>query len=118
MNLTCQFIDDYFYQIYFQFHDHNTWAYISLTLSTKSQVHRPGGPTLLEIFSGQFHMVQKQRGEITMTDELHKGTDEKAGDICGSCKKKPQHHYWCEVCERAVEEKRCPFCGLKARKIR
>ena len=53
-----------------------------------------------------------------MTDELHKCTDEKAGNICGSCEKKPQYHYWCEVCEKAVEEKRCPFCGLKARKIR
>lgn len=25
--------------------------------------------------------------------------------------------YWCEVCRRAVAEKRCPFCGLKARKM-
>lgn len=26
--------------------------------------------------------------------------------------------YWCEVCEREVAEKRCPLCGLKARKLR
>jgi len=26
--------------------------------------------------------------------------------------------YWCESCERSVPEKRCPFCGLKARKKR
>lgn len=26
--------------------------------------------------------------------------------------------YWCETCERLVPEKRCPFCGLKARKVR
>lgn len=26
--------------------------------------------------------------------------------------------YWCETCHQAVSEKRCPQCGLKARKIR
>ena len=26
--------------------------------------------------------------------------------------------YWCEICGRTVAEKRCPLCGLKARKIR
>lgn len=26
--------------------------------------------------------------------------------------------YWCETCQRMVPEKRCPNCGLKARKIR
>jgi hypothetical protein len=24
--------------------------------------------------------------------------------------------YWCETCRRAVAKKRCPGCGLKARK--
>jgi hypothetical protein len=26
--------------------------------------------------------------------------------------------YWCQVCRQAVSEKRCPLCGLKARKQR
>ena len=26
--------------------------------------------------------------------------------------------YWCDTCRRAVAEKRCPLCGLKARKFR
>lgn len=26
--------------------------------------------------------------------------------------------YWCQVCRQAVAEKRCPLCGLKARKLR
>ena len=26
--------------------------------------------------------------------------------------------YWCEVCQQQVPEKRCPLCGLKARKMR
>lgn len=26
--------------------------------------------------------------------------------------------YWCETCQRPVPEKRCPNCGLKARKVR
>lgn len=26
--------------------------------------------------------------------------------------------YWCETCQQDVPEKRCPTCGLKARKIR
>jgi len=53
-----------------------------------------------------------------MADELLKGTDEKADDSSGTCAKKTRFLYWCEVCERTVEEKRCPSCGLKTRKIR
>lgn len=26
--------------------------------------------------------------------------------------------YWCDSCGQAVAEKRCPLCGLKARKMR
>lgn len=26
--------------------------------------------------------------------------------------------YWCDVCQREIPDKRCPFCGLKARKMR
>lgn len=38
----------------------------------------------------------------------------------GSCRgcREQMPGYWCDVCNREVAEKRCPFCGLKARKIR
>ncbi|MBJ6725650.1 hypothetical protein [Geomesophilobacter sediminis] len=36
---------------------------------------------------------------------------------CGSCADNI-FRYWCETCGRAVAEKRCPFCGLKARSRR
>ncbi len=26
--------------------------------------------------------------------------------------------YWCETCRQVVQEKRCPLCGLKARRLR
>jgi len=37
---------------------------------------------------------------------------------CQFCAKLAGLRYWCEVCERPVAEKRCPFCGLKARRMR
>lgn len=40
------------------------------------------------------------------------------GETCQFCGEPEMFGYWCEVCGRAVPEKRCPFCGLKARKIR
>jgi hypothetical protein len=36
---------------------------------------------------------------------------------CPECCTSPLE-YWCEVCQQNVPEKRCPFCGLKARKMR
>jgi len=53
-----------------------------------------------------------------MTNESGKCSDEGTDDCCESCSKKVQFLYWCEVCEKPVEEKRCPSCGLKTRKIR
>ncbi|MGA7826777.1 MAG: hypothetical protein WCA04_03895 [Geobacteraceae bacterium] len=50
-----------------------------------------------------------------MTDESDQNTNKKA---CERCRNETQFLYWCEVCEKAVEEKRCPSCGLKTRKIR
>lgn len=41
-----------------------------------------------------------------------------SGRSCEACGKNQLPHYWCEVCGKAVPEKRCPFCGLKARRIR
>jgi predicted RNA-binding protein with PUA domain len=26
--------------------------------------------------------------------------------------------YWCDICQQVVTDKRCPLCGLKARKMR
>lgn len=40
-----------------------------------------------------------------------------AGKICAACEIKVPLRYWCGTCEKAVAEKRCPFCGLKARRI-
>jgi predicted RNA-binding protein with PUA domain len=47
-----------------------------------------------------------------------KCADEKAGTACRNCAKEAPLLFWCEVCEKTVEEKRCPSCGLKTRKIR
>lgn len=37
---------------------------------------------------------------------------------CQGCDGENALPYWCETCERRVPEKRCPGCGLKARKVR
>ena len=41
----------------------------------------------------------------------------KPGEPCPACRERESLPYWCDSCERAVAEKRCPLCGLKARKI-
>jgi predicted RNA-binding protein with PUA domain len=40
------------------------------------------------------------------------------GKHCPVCEKKEQPLYWCDGCGQVVTEKRCPLCGLKARKMR
>jgi len=45
-------------------------------------------------------------------------SDEQPDAACKSCRKGEPLLYWCEVCAKAVAEKRCPSCGLKARKMR
>lgn len=42
----------------------------------------------------------------------------KPGEVCPVCGEGDLPGYWCEVCNQAVMEKRCPLCGLKTRKIR
>ena len=37
---------------------------------------------------------------------------------CSGCSGEQVFAFWCESCERSVPEKRCPYCGLKARKKR
>jgi hypothetical protein len=45
-------------------------------------------------------------------------TGGKPDNDCAACGKGEPPRYWCEVCEKQIAEKRCPSCGLKARKIR
>ena len=35
---------------------------------------------------------------------------------CAACHSEEIFPFWCDSCERSVPEKRCPYCGLKARK--
>ncbi|HEX2768767.1 MAG TPA: hypothetical protein VHN12_05745 [Geobacteraceae bacterium] len=37
---------------------------------------------------------------------------------CPACGKKELSGYWCDICQQVVTDKRCPLCGLKARKMR
>jgi predicted RNA-binding protein with PUA domain len=53
-----------------------------------------------------------------MAEGKGKDADEKGSAVCATCVRGAPLPYWCDVCERAVAEKRCPYCGLKARKIR
>jgi predicted RNA-binding protein with PUA domain len=39
-------------------------------------------------------------------------------ESCAVCRSEEIFSYWCDSCERSVPEKRCPYCGLKARKKR
>jgi predicted RNA-binding protein with PUA domain len=39
-------------------------------------------------------------------------------DGCAACRSEEILTYWCDSCERSVAEKRCPYCGLKARRKR
>jgi predicted RNA-binding protein with PUA domain len=53
-----------------------------------------------------------------MADGKGKDTDERGKAVCAARGGRQPLPYWCEVCERAVPEKRCPYCGLKAKRIR
>jgi hypothetical protein len=46
------------------------------------------------------------------------GSGREDDPACQLCAKLAELRYWCEVCERPVAEKRCPLCGLKARRMR
>jgi len=39
-------------------------------------------------------------------------------ESCPVCEKRECLGYWCEICGQVVTDKRCPLCGLKARKMR
>jgi hypothetical protein len=53
-----------------------------------------------------------------MTEEKRPGPGGKPDSSCAAWGKGEPPRYWCEVCEKELVEKRCPSCGLKARKIR
>jgi len=40
----------------------------------------------------------------------------KPAEVCTACRGGAILPYWCEACKRRVAEKRCPLCGLKARR--
>ncbi len=42
----------------------------------------------------------------------------KPGEGCPACAERELPAYWCDSCRQAVAGKRCPLCGLKARKRR
>ena len=52
-----------------------------------------------------------------MTDEKCNCRNGKEEPPCRGCLEY-ELTYWCETCGRAVGEKRCPLCGLKARKMK
>jgi|GEM_PF-1745270 len=37
---------------------------------------------------------------------------------CKGCDNEMPLSFWCETCQLLVPEKRCPSCGLKAKKVR
>ena len=44
------------------------------------------------------------------------GCGEEHRGSCAGCRLDDLFSYWCQSCQRAVPEKRCPYCGLKAQK--
>lgn len=52
-----------------------------------------------------------------MTDSKPDRCCSETGRSCEACEKSQPPRYWCEVCGKAVPEKRCLSCGLKARRI-
>lgn len=53
-----------------------------------------------------------------MSDEKYTCSGKKPGEVCAVCAESGLPLYWCDACGQSVTEKRCPLCGLKARKIR
>ena len=39
-------------------------------------------------------------------------------ESCTLCDSGGEPLYWCEACREYVAEKRCPLCGLKAKRVR
>jgi hypothetical protein len=57
------------------------------------------------------------RYEVTMKSERSE-CEEKSCDKCQNCQEDELLLYWCEQCNQAIAEKRCPLCGLKARRMK
>jgi predicted RNA-binding Zn-ribbon protein involved in translation (DUF1610 family) len=52
-----------------------------------------------------------------MVDGKCRCAGNKPGEDCPDCGADESLLFWCDTCEEAVPEKRCPLCGLKAKKI-
>ena len=50
------------------------------------------------------------------TDKCSCGETEE--ESCTLCSAEGKPLYWCDSCRKEVAEKRCPLCGLKARRVR
>ena len=61
-------------------------------------------------------MSRRAAGGNDMTARICRccGGEGKVCPVCGGEKLLP---YWCETCGKAVADKRCPLCGLKAKKL-
>jgi predicted RNA-binding protein with PUA domain len=51
-----------------------------------------------------------------MTGRICKCGGGEKGEVCPLCGGEATLPYWCETCNREVADKRCPLCGLKAKK--
>ncbi len=59
--------------------------------------------------------IDRHRKEVAVTET--KCTCGTEGETCPVCDERETPAYWCDGCRQAVAVKRCPLCGLKARKI-
>lgn len=62
-------------------------------------------------------MVEREKKSIERPDENCLCIRKKSKDGCMACSSEAAA-YWCDVCNQTVSVKRCPLCGLKARKLR
>jgi predicted RNA-binding Zn-ribbon protein involved in translation (DUF1610 family) len=52
-----------------------------------------------------------------MTTRMCSCSGGEKGEICPVCGGETTLPYWCETCRKGVADKRCPLCGLKAKKL-
>lgn len=62
---------------------------------------------------------EKKRFDIRdVREQEEHGSEKNADRKCRKGGSETSFSYWCETCQQQIPEKRCPGCGLKARKIR
>ena len=64
----------------------------------------------------QMCCLDYKSGEVMADGKCPWGAKE--GEGCSICGSDAAPLYWCESCGEYVEEKRCPLCGLKAKRVR